>query len=365
MVLTQKTRQTIDSCRFCWMCRHACPIGNATGQERNNARARALSLSLVNRGAAPLEGDVMDNVYECALCGACTKECATGWDPVAFTREVRLQAALDGKTPAHIGRLLDAIEKTGNPYGAAGLDSALKEAIAALPRKAETLLFLGQDARYKVPQAAVNAIRVMRKAGTAFTVLLDEPDSGSALDTLVGAAEETRQTMLRAAETLSGYRTVIAFDPADAKVFAREYPQWDIPLTARVRTFTSFAAELVAGGAFQLRKLDESVTFQDPAALARDLNETEEARAVLAACAPVREMLLNRRDTMWAGNLLMNEYMPDVMTKVAANRWGNAFATGARALVTASPSEYAILKKAKPENMELLALEELLLLAAD
>ena len=29
-------------------------------------------------------------LYECALCGGCTKECATGWDPVMFTKEARL-----------------------------------------------------------------------------------------------------------------------------------------------------------------------------------------------------------------------------------------------------------------------------------
>ena len=68
--------------------------------------ARALSLSLVNRGAATLAEGVADNIYECALCGACTKECATGWDPVSFTKDVRLQMALDGMLPEYINCLL-------------------------------------------------------------------------------------------------------------------------------------------------------------------------------------------------------------------------------------------------------------------
>ena len=106
MLISNKSKEIIDSCRFCWMCRHICPIGNATGQERNTARARALSLSLVERGAAKLEGSIVDNVYECALCGACTKDCATGWDPVKFTKEVRLEAALNDQTPAYITKML-------------------------------------------------------------------------------------------------------------------------------------------------------------------------------------------------------------------------------------------------------------------
>ena len=64
MIMSEKSKQHVDSCRFCWMCHHVCPIGNATGQERNTARARALSLSLVERGAEPLK-EVADNVFEC------------------------------------------------------------------------------------------------------------------------------------------------------------------------------------------------------------------------------------------------------------------------------------------------------------
>ena len=69
MHFTEKSRKTIDACRFCWMCRHICPIGNATGMERNTARARALGLSMVARGVEEI-GASIANVYECALCPA-------------------------------------------------------------------------------------------------------------------------------------------------------------------------------------------------------------------------------------------------------------------------------------------------------
>ena len=77
MNITEKAKNIIGNCRFCWMCRHVCPIGNATGQERNTARARALGASLVVRGASALK-EIADNVYECTLCGACTNNCVTG-----------------------------------------------------------------------------------------------------------------------------------------------------------------------------------------------------------------------------------------------------------------------------------------------
>lgn len=359
MLISKKSKQIIDSCRFCWMCRHICPIGNATGQERNNARARALSLSMVERGV-DWTPDIVDNVYECALCGACTKECATGWDPVAFTREVRLEAAMNGLMPDYINQLIGNVENTGNPYGKTEISKDLWAEIESLPKSADVLLFLGVDARYVSSKSAINAIKLLKKAKVNFTVLPDEPDSGYVLDTLTGKSGETRQIMTEAAGRLN-YKTVVAFDPADAKVFLREYKEWGIEINASVKTFTSFVNGLIKEGSLRPAKSKEVFTFQDPAFLARDLEETADAREILTACGEVKEMLLSGKDTMWAGNLLMNAYMPKVMEQTAKARWENAAAVKADALVTASPSEYEVLSKVKPDNIKLLSIEEVIL----
>ena len=195
MIMSEKCKQHVDSCRFCWMCHHICPIGNATGQERNTARARALGISLVNRGAMDLS-EIVDNVYECATCGACVHDCTTGWDPVMFTKETRLQAALDGKLPGYIANLAENCLTTGNAYGKAEVPAEVMEAAAAHCGKTDTLLYLGADAVYMAPDQAVKAIRVLEKAGVEFTVLAKEPASGAQLDFLVGAADETKQQLM-------------------------------------------------------------------------------------------------------------------------------------------------------------------------
>ena len=103
--------------------------------------------------------------------------------------------------------------------------------------------------------------------------------------------------------------------------------------------------------------LSLSIRFQ----YSRDLEETEPVREILSACGEVNEMLLNRQYTMLAGNLIMNEYMPNVMKKVAENRWINAKNANAEILVTESPAEYALLLETKPENIQLMKLEEAVL----
>ncbi|MBQ7953852.1 MAG: (Fe-S)-binding protein, partial [Clostridia bacterium] len=179
MQFTQKTREQIESCRFCWMCHHICPIGNATGLERNTARARALGLSLVAREAIEYSEDIIANVYECALCGGCVADCTTGFDPIMFTKEAGLGAALDGKLPSYIMELLKNFQEKGNIYG--------KET-KKLPDlgKSDTLLFLGEDARAN--GYGDEAIELLKKAGESFTVLQDEPASGYSLDFLISAA---------------------------------------------------------------------------------------------------------------------------------------------------------------------------------
>ncbi len=360
MNLSEKCKQHVDSCRFCWMCHHICPIGNATGHERSTPRARALGISLVNREAIALE-EIMDNVYECATCGACVNVCVTGWDPVMFAKETRLKAALEGKLPAYINELVDNCLDKGNAYGATELDAELKAAIAAHSTATDTLLFLGADARYMVPEQAVKAIKVLEKAGVAFTVLADEPASGSQLDFLIGAAQEVKDQMTAAAQVMNGYKTVVVYDPIDAKTIKRTYKEYGVDVSAKAVTFTAFAAELVKNGSLKTAQSGLTVVYHDPFALARDLEETEEARDIIKATATLHEMLLNRKETVWAGDILMAQYLPQVMPMVAKRRIFNAQSIGESVIVTASVSEYASLKAAAPEDITVLSIEDLLL----
>jgi Fe-S oxidoreductase len=341
------------------MCHHICPVGNATGQERNTARARALGISLVNREAIDLS-EIMDNIFECATCGACVHDCVTGWDPVMFTKETRLQAALEDKLPAYINAMLDNCLEVGNAYGKTAICDKLAEIIAAHAEKKDTLLLLGVDAKYMVCKQARKAALVLEKAGVDFSILENEPASGAQLDFLIGAAEEAKAQMSACAKILNNYKTVVVYDPADAKVIKQLYKEYGIEVTANVITYTAYVADLVKSGKLAAVKSDKTVVFQDPCQLARDLKETEDARTVIGASATLHEMLLNREDTVWAGNILMAQYMPEVMKKVAARRIFNATSIGEDTIVTASVGEYVSLSNAA-DGVTILSIEDLIL----
>ena len=359
MMMSDKCKQHVDSCRFCWMCHHICPIGNATGQERNTARARALGISLVNREAIDLS-EIMDNIYECCTCGACVHDCTTGWDPVMFTKETRLLAALEGKLPAYIMTLVENCLTTGNAYGKTATCETLTAAIKAHADKQDTLLLLGVDAKFMACQQAKKAIDVLDKAGVKFTVLEDEKPSGAQLDFLIGAANETKEQMAACAQMLNNFKTVVVYDPTDAKAIKQLYKEYGVDVSANVVTYTAFVAQLLRDGKLEAKNSGKAVVFQDPYQLARDLEETEEAREIVMSYAVLGEMLLNRAETVWAGNILMAQYMPEVIKKVAARRIFNAKSVGATAIVTACVSEYISLK-AVAEDVEILSIEDLIL----
>ncbi|MDR0337259.1 MAG: (Fe-S)-binding protein [Planctomycetaceae bacterium] len=363
MNLSQKNKETINSCRFCWMCRHICPIGNATGQERNTPRARALGMSFVLRNNEKPE-NIINNIYECSLCGACTKECVTGWNPVAVILEARREGIFAGIVSDSIKKMIGNFEKTGNIYGITKIDTELLNEIKSLPPKSDTLLFLGKDTTYKNPQGALNAIRLLKKIGNDFTVLSDEPDSGYAIHFLVGSTAETKNLFNETAKKLD-FETIIVYDPCDAKIFLREYKEWGIDVKSQIKTWTSHLAQQIENGTLKPKRTDLSLTFQDHFALARDLEETEPARKILRACGSIREMLLHGKETVFAGSLLMREYLPNEINLVAQERWNSVINSGADVVVTCSTAEYICLNENKIEQKssvtQLLSIEELVL----
>ena len=359
MIMSEKCKQHVDSCRFCWMCHHICPVGNATGQERNTARARALGISLVNREAIDLS-EIMDNIYECCTCGACVHDCVTGWDPVMFTKETRLQAALEGKLPEYIMTLVSNCIETGNAYGKTEICNKLADEVKAHSTKKDTLLFLGVDAKFMACEQALKAIKVLDKAGVDFTVLENEAPSGAQLDFLIGAANETKTQMEECAKALSEFKTVVVYDPNDAKAIKQLYKEYGIEISANVVTYTSFVAGLLEAGKLEAKNNGKAVVFQDPYQLSRDLEETEKAREIIMSYAVLGEMLLNRAETVWAGNILMAQYMPEVIKLVAKRRIFNAKSVGADTIVTACVGEYVSLK-AVAEDIEIISIEDLVL----
>ena len=355
MNISYNAKEITDNCRFCWMCRHVCPIGNATGHERNTARARAFAISMVLRGATALS-EVSDNIYECSLCGACTNNCVTGFDPKVFIQEVKTEIIMEGVTPSYIMKLIETYSNTGNVYGMSAPES-LKP---YYKKGGKTLFFAGQDAFFKTPETLISAFKLLSVAGITpdFT---EEQDSGAALWFLTGKTEETRAAASKLATALNEYETVVVYDPVDFKLMLHEYKEWGIELNCKLVSFNEYVLSLIEDGKINVKKSENEYSLQDHFAYARELDDVDTGRRLIEKVGKIREMLLIKKEANLGGMLIMAEYMPAVIEAVAKNRWIDATNMGVTTLVTENPAEYAALKAAAPEGCRAISIEEMIL----
>ena len=66
MVSQEAVRQA-EKCRFCFMCRHLCPVQLQTGRELNTPRAKGLLLSMVKKGTAEFDRATVSHMIASAI----------------------------------------------------------------------------------------------------------------------------------------------------------------------------------------------------------------------------------------------------------------------------------------------------------
>ena len=61
-MFSKESARQAEACRFCWMCRHICPVAGSTGNEGWTPRARGLLVSLIERGVK-YDADIAEAMY--------------------------------------------------------------------------------------------------------------------------------------------------------------------------------------------------------------------------------------------------------------------------------------------------------------
>lgn len=355
-MMSQLADKHADKCRFCWMCRHLCPVQLQTGKEVNTPRAKALLLSMVRRGKV-YDESMAEVMYECLLCDACTDNCATGYQPPLYIREARTEAILNDLAPKAVSEVLDRIEQTGTIYGT-------EKKPYGKTGKAETLVYLGEVAAVAVPGMAKALLSLLDKAGVSYTVLEQEPASGVMLGDLTGYVEEVRQQAEICAGAINGTeaKEIVVLDSYDAEIMVQKYPEWGIGLKGTVVTATAYIRRLLKDGRLKIaRKAEGRAVYHDDDRLARTFQEFTEARDIARELGyELVEMFHHERLAKSCGTSLAKAYMPELVKRIAAGRWEDMLRTKAEIMLTASPQAYECLAETVPEGRKLVDLFEAL-----
>lgn len=350
-MMSQNALRHAEKCRFCWMCRHLCPVQHQTGKELNTPRAKGLLLSMVDKKTQSFNADMTLAMYECLLCDACTNDCATGYQPPLFIREARTEAVVSETAPESVMKLIENIEAFGNIFGVE------KPSYGQDGR--DVLVYIGEVAAVKAPQMAKNLLALLDKAGVSAKVLNSEPASGVMLGDLMGYTEEVRQQASLCARALNETGLpVVVLDSYDAEIMTQKYPEWGCEIAAGVTTATAFVA-----GLLEEKKLEGKAPLEilgachDDDRLARTFHEFSPVRAMAKAAGfRLTEMFNHEKLAKSCGTAVAYGYMPDLVKRIAAGRWEDLMRTDANTMLVANPETWLCFSLCVPEGYQLVDL---------
>ena len=278
-MISQKSNKIADGCRFCWMCRHICPTGIATGREEFTPRARGLAVSMMARGME-YDQDLAEAIFACALCGCCSNDCVTGYEPPVFIREARTEAVVQDLLPPAVAAVVERALEGGDVVTkcCCADDTELLAKIAAAPAKAEVAVVLGETACNHRPETAVAFLNVLEKAGVAYCVV-DKKVGGELFD-LIGYVDEVKAQAdaFAAAVAETGAKTVVVSDAEVYRTLKADIPKALNIATAdlgfEIKHIMELVAPAIEEGTLKLTTpVEERMAYHDASSVSRTCDD--------------------------------------------------------------------------------------------
>jgi Fe-S oxidoreductase len=337
--------ETIQMCRFCLMCRHACTVGNVTQNDCNLPRGKALLLFAIQMELAEWDERAVQIMYQCTNCHLCREWCVPGWDIAPALIAARGDLVQLGLDPPAARQVRERFRKSGNLYGEPSTLTAELRHELDLPEKAEILYYAGCTTAHRQPEMARAALRLIQACGASFTLLDDEPCCAEPLWVL-GYQDEARALANRTIKAIhdSGARLVVSSSPTCIETFRHAYREWgvDVPPDVQFLHISEYLDYKLGSGGLKLRPVPAvRVTYHDPCSLGRQMQVYDPPRRLIQALPGVEftEMRLNRQHSPCCGN---GGGLPSTDFAIAEGAGHNAgqivMETGADVLVTACPS---------------------------
>jgi Fe-S oxidoreductase len=357
-MFSEKAKDIMDACRFCWMCRHTCPVAAVTGNEANTPRARGLVLSMDSRGI-PYTQEAIDVVYQCILCSACTNNCVTGYDPPVFTREARSVAIARDFLPPWLDKIVEKALDGELAFVNEPENDAYRKIKKQISSEGKYVLYRGG-----YTASTVNLLQVLLNAKIDVSIVEDELPTGSHLGDLIGYVEDVRIVAEQWVEQMSktNASTVIVLNPTDAAFIKQQLGEWGVPMPFKVVSATAFVTQLLEEGKLKVRQNSKEVTFHDSSRQTRILDDVATPRTIIKhSGATLTETFLHGKLVTSAGSVIIQMLYPSIQDKLVKARWEELMRTGVPTVVTASPENRAMLGTNVPEGYEIVDIFSLLL----
>jgi Fe-S oxidoreductase len=330
--------EAVHGCRYCWMCRHVCPVGHVTHRETHTPHAWALMIDAQSKGTLTWNDDSTNELYACADCGMCRTHCVTDQPLPDAIAEARASVAKSGAAPKSVYTLHEKLQKWGNPY---------QEGAASKPAKGEVGLFIGDAAAYLGPKVWEAAIKLLEAAGLK-PVPVGVGRSNGLLASSLGFPDTAtaHAKAVLADVAASGCRELLVLAPGDRYAFERLYRErlnieW--PAAVAVKEVTAVLAEAAAAGRLEFRNTTDApaYTYHDPCHGPRAGHNHAAPRALLAAAlgaGPAVDMFWREQRAHPCGAIGGLEFtQPAIAARLADARLADAASRGAKWVIADDP----------------------------
>ena len=287
--ISKNNLDTIKTCRYCPMCKQACPSAFISYRESDTPRGRAMLLYSIYYAEKEYSTSAIESVYNCFVCGSCMSWCAGfemgGQHIPNMIRFARKDIVKRQMVPAIVGAIKNSILANDNSWQ---IDKSKSFSANLIEQKAELLYFMGSETAFKNHEIAEAVIKILNKLKVSFTLLKNEPTSGKVLDMLGYETEAIwKATELFKRITDSGCKTLLVSDPLEYDVFINDYPKWGLVFAANVKILhlTEYLAEAIKSGNLILNKTDETITLADSEFLGRFNNIFDSPRDIIKSSA--------------------------------------------------------------------------------
>jgi len=361
---------TIESCRFCFMCRHVCTVGVVSGKESDTPRGKGLILFKVLKGHAEYSPELVETLYRCCLCRLCETWCKADCHPPDAVLAARAEVVAQGREPGRVRQIKDRLLQTGNPFGlpAEARFQALGNPDLFRPQ-AEVVSYVGCDAAYRQPQIAQAFLKILAAAKVDFTLLKNERSTGKPL-LLLGYQNEARQAAERLTVEIRAARPKILVTtcPSAFDAFKDDYPTMGLDLKGmEILHAAEYIDRLMEQGSLVPRNPASMVaTFLDGTYLGRTHAVYGAPRRILERIAglTLREMVWNRELAYACGEPggVFHSLHPELSGNMAQRVLEEAANSGAEVLITACPATLTLFQRANQTN---LVVRDLVEVAAD
>lgn len=334
--------KTIRMCRFCWMCRHACPTFLYTKNDAHTPRGYGLELSMILDGLREFEPLNIERIYQCSQCGLCREICVTHWPEDDMIHGAREEIVTAGKEPQRVRQIANSIIEKGTPYGNEEKKWNVPSDISG-KKHTEVLYFAGCSTRQNHPEIMESINKIFKVINIEWTMLESEKCCGMALFDL-GYTGEAIKVAQKLADTISdmGPKVLLTGCAHCYRTFKEKLPEWGINLSSDLQIFhtTEYFEQLISKGKLVLNKVSDklSISYHDPCQLGRKMGIVDAPRKLiknLTGKAPI-ELFHNREAAECCGaGTAMFLIDPELSEGIAKVRLERVKEEQAEVLVTA------------------------------